>query len=121
MRRIRLSLDLLLYTSHIRGDWTSLLYSLRTNGRLVVIGFPDEPVTFDPLELVVHQMSITGSFLGNRVAMKEMLAFAQAHGISPEIELMPMSQAADAIRKVRENRARYRIVLVNDEDTHAPS
>jgi uncharacterized zinc-type alcohol dehydrogenase-like protein len=121
MRQVRLSFDLLLYTSHVKCDWTSLLNSLRSNGRLAVIGFSDDPVTFDPLELVVHQMSITGSFLGNRAAMKEMLSFAQAQGIAPEIELMSMSQANDAIRKVRENRARYRIVLVNHEDTYAPS
>jgi D-arabinose 1-dehydrogenase-like Zn-dependent alcohol dehydrogenase len=73
-------------------------------------------VTFDPLELVVHQMSITGSFIGNRAAMKEMLSFAQAQGIAPEVELMPMSRANDAIRRARENQARYRIVLVNDMD-----
>ena len=116
MRQVRLSFDLLLYTSHGKSDWTSLLYSLKSNGRLVIIGFSDVPVAFDPLELVVHQMSITGSFIGNQVAMKEMLSFAQAQGIAPEIELMPMSQANDAIRRVRENKARYRIVLVNDLD-----
>ena len=114
MRQVRLSFDLLLYTSHDKSDWTSLLYSLKTNGRLVIIGFSDDPVMFDPLELVVHQMSITGSFLGNRATMKEMLSFAQAQGIAPELELMPMSQVNDAIRRVRENQARYRIVLVND-------
>jgi uncharacterized zinc-type alcohol dehydrogenase-like protein len=114
LRQVRLSFDLLLYTSHDKSDWTSLLYSLKTNARLVIIGFSDDPVMFDPLELVVHQMSITGSFLGNRAIMKEMLSFAQARGIAPELELMPMAQVNDAIRRVRENQARYRIVLVND-------
>jgi uncharacterized zinc-type alcohol dehydrogenase-like protein len=116
MRQVRYSFDLLLYTSHRTSDWTSLVNSVKTNGRLVIIGFPDNPVIFDPLELVVHQMSMTGSFIGSRAAMKEMLSFAQAHGIAPELELMPMSQANDAIRRVRENKARYRIVLVNEVD-----
>ena len=114
MRKIRLSFDLLLYTSHGKSDWTSLLYSLKTNGRLAIVGFPDSPVMFDPLELVVHQFSITGSFIGSRAGMKEMLSFAQEQGIAPEVELMPMSQANDAIRRVRKNQARYRIVLFND-------
>ena len=112
----QLSFDLLLYTSHAKSDWTSLLYSLKTNGRLALVGFPDSPVTFDPLELVVHQFSMTGSFIGSRAGMKEMLSFAQAHGIAPAVELMPMSQANDAILRVRENQARYRIVLFNDMD-----
>ena len=46
--------------------------------------------------------------------MREMLSFAQAHGIVPKVELMPMSQVNEAIRKVKENKARYRIVLVNE-------
>jgi len=46
--------------------------------------------------------------------MREMLSFAQARGIKPKIELMPMTQVNEAIRRVREKRARYRIVLVND-------
>jgi uncharacterized zinc-type alcohol dehydrogenase-like protein len=114
MKQVRFSFDLLLYTAHAKRDWTSLLYSLKTKGRLAMIGFPDDPVTFDPLELVVHEMSMTGSFIGSRAAMKEMLSFSQEHGIKPAVELMPMSQVNAALQKVKENRARYRVVLVND-------
>jgi uncharacterized zinc-type alcohol dehydrogenase-like protein len=46
--------------------------------------------------------------------MQEMLSFAQEHGITPKVELMPMTKVNEAIRKVREGKARYRIVLVND-------
>lgn len=114
LREVSLSFDLLLYTSHGKGDWTPLVNSLKTKGRLVVIGFSDGPVTFDPLELVVHQISITGSLIGNRATMREMLTFAQNHRITPEVELMPMAQVNKAIRKVKENKARYRIVLVRE-------
>lgn len=110
------SFDLLLYTSHGRADWTSLLNCLKTKGRLVVIGFSDDPVTFEPLELVVNQLSITGSLIGSRSTMREMLSFAQNHDIAPEVQLMPMSQANEAIQQLRENKARYRIVLVRDTD-----
>jgi D-arabinose 1-dehydrogenase-like Zn-dependent alcohol dehydrogenase len=60
------------------------------------------------------ETSVTGSFLGSRLMMKEMLSYAQAKGIAPEIELMPMLQANEAIQRMRENKARYRIVLVNE-------
>jgi FAD/FMN-containing dehydrogenase len=43
-----------------------------------------------------------------------MLSFAQAHGIKPWIELMPMSKVNEAIERVKQNKARYRIVLFND-------
>lgn len=81
-----------------------------------MIGFPSRPLAIELTDLVVHQLSITGSFIGNRAAMREMLSFSQEHRITPEVELMPMTQVNEAIRTVRDNKARYRIVLVNDTD-----
>jgi uncharacterized zinc-type alcohol dehydrogenase-like protein len=46
--------------------------------------------------------------------MRAMLSFAQEHGIKPVVELMPMSQVNAALQRVKENKARYRIVLVNE-------
>jgi D-arabinose 1-dehydrogenase-like Zn-dependent alcohol dehydrogenase len=40
-----------------------------------------------------------------------MLAFASAHGIQPQVELFPAAQVNEAIAKLRNNTARYRIVL----------
>jgi uncharacterized zinc-type alcohol dehydrogenase-like protein len=104
--------DLLMCTASGGVSWEALLMTLKKKGRLVLVGFPD--VVLNSTDLVAHELSITGSFLGNRATMREMLTFAQDHGIAPEIELMPMSRANEAVQRVRENKARYRIVLVND-------
>ena len=77
-----------------------------------MIGFPK--VAFNSTDVVAHELSIIGSLIGNRVTMKDMLSFAQAHGIKPWIELMPMSKVNEAIERVKQNKVRYRIVLVND-------
>ena len=116
MKEKSLNLDLLLYTGHARTDWTYLLEKdiIRRNGRIVMMGFSDVPVEFIPTDLVVYQLSITGSFIGSPRVMREMLAFAQAKGIKPKVEQMPMAQANEALQRVRGNRARYRIVLTND-------
>jgi len=116
LKKLVRSLDLILYTSHSVPDWTRVVNSLRNNGHLVLIGFPPTDVTFDAEELVVHQYSITGSFLGNRATMREMLSVAQAKQIKPWVELMPMAQVNEAIQRLKENKARYRIVLVNETD-----
>ena len=113
LRRLELSFDMHLYTGHSEVDWTTLSFMVRNNGKIVVVGFSNVPVQFEPLELVVHQQSITGSFIGNRAMMREMLSFAQQHSIKPKIELMPMAKVNEAIQRVKENKARYRIVLVN--------
>jgi uncharacterized zinc-type alcohol dehydrogenase-like protein len=112
MRRVVFGFDLLLCTAPGKINWEALLNTLKKNGRLVLLGFPD--VVLNSTDLVAHQLSITGSFIGNRATMREMLSFAQAHGITPAVELMPMSQVNEALQRVKENKARYRIVLIND-------
>jgi uncharacterized zinc-type alcohol dehydrogenase-like protein len=114
LREVVFAFDLLLCTAHGKINWEALLNTLKKNGKLVLLGFPD--VVLNSTNLVARQLSITGSFLGNRAGMREMLSFAQVHGITPAVELMPMSQANEAIQRVKENKARYRIVLVNDMD-----
>jgi uncharacterized zinc-type alcohol dehydrogenase-like protein len=112
MRQVNYGFDLLMCTANDGINWEALLRTLKKNGRLVLLGFPN--IALNSTDLVSHQISITGSFLGNQVTMREMLAFAQDHGIAPKVELMPMSQVNEAIQKVKENKARYRIVLVNE-------
>jgi D-arabinose 1-dehydrogenase-like Zn-dependent alcohol dehydrogenase len=107
--------DLLLCTSSSKIDWDLLLNVLKKNGKLILVGFPD--VVLNSTDLVAHQLSITGSFLGNRSTMREMLIFANEHDIKPAVELMPMSKVNEAIQRVRENKARYRIVLINDNES----
>ncbi len=104
--------DLLLITSHGNIFWDHMLDILKRKGKIILVAFPE--VNFSPVDLVVHELSIVGSFVGTPTEMREMLAFAAANQIKPMVELMPMSQINQAIEKVRQNKARYRIVLVND-------
>jgi len=112
LSKLEWAFDLLLCTASGKINWVPLLDTLKKDGKLILVGFPD--VEFNSTDLVAHQLSIIASFLGNRARMRDMLSFAQAHGITPAVELMPMSQVNEAIQRVRENKARYRIVLVND-------
>lgn len=109
--QVEFGFDLLLCTASSGVDWYALLETLKKKGQLILVGFPT--ISLKPIDLVAHELSITGSFIGSRTTMKEMLMFAQAHGITPKVELMPMSQVNRALQRVKENKARYRIVLVN--------
>lgn len=114
LRKQHYTFDLVLFTSHGKGDWTEPMNLVKNRGRFVVIGFPDEKILLDPMELIVYEMAITGSFIGNPEMMRRMLAFSQEKSIQPMVELMPMSKANDAVERVKANKARYRIVLAND-------
>jgi uncharacterized zinc-type alcohol dehydrogenase-like protein len=111
LKEVDYCFDLLLCTATGKLNWEALLMTLKKNGRIALLGFPD--VSFNSTDLVAHQLSITGSFLGTHAEKREMLSFAQAHGIRAAIEVMPMSQVNEALQRVRDNKARYRIVLAN--------
>jgi alcohol/geraniol dehydrogenase (NADP+) len=117
MRPFDYCFDLLICTANHGINWSPLLMKLKKRGRLILLGFPD--IELNSTDLVAHELSMTGSLIGNPPTMREMLAFAQEHRITPMVELMPMSQVNEALRRVKENKARYRIVLVNDTVDHA--
>ncbi|MFH2040567.1 MAG: NAD(P)-dependent alcohol dehydrogenase [Chloroflexota bacterium] len=106
------SYDLVISTTSDGTHLGLLLNTIKKRGRLVMLGFPD--LHLNSTNIVAHDLSINGSLLGNQATMRAMLSFAHEHGIKPLVELMPMSQVNEALQRVKENKARYRIVLVND-------
>jgi uncharacterized zinc-type alcohol dehydrogenase-like protein len=112
MRPIDYAFDLVMCTARGNLDWEELLMTLRKRGRLILVGFPE--LSTNATDVVAHELSITGSFLGKRTTMREMLSFAQAHCVAPRVEQMAMANVNDAIRRLKENRVRYRIVLTNE-------
>jgi len=112
MREVYYGYDLVICTANGGINWSALLMTLKKRGRLALVGFPD--IELNSTNLVAHELSITGSLIGNPATMRAMLSFAQEHGITPVVELMPMSRVNEAIQMLKENKARYRIVLVNE-------
>ncbi|NHJ15266.1 MAG: NAD(P)-dependent alcohol dehydrogenase, partial [Candidatus Thorarchaeota archaeon] len=74
LQQAAFSFDLLLCTASDKINWELLLNTLKKTGRFILVGFPD--VEFNSTDLVAHQLSLTGSFIGNRATMREMLSFA---------------------------------------------
>jgi alcohol/geraniol dehydrogenase (NADP+) len=116
LRTARRSLDLIVSTVAVPLDWNSYLKTLRPNGKLVVVGAVSEPLAIPAGLLIGGQLSVTGSSIGDRATMIEMLNFAARHGIVAQTEAVPMTEINAALDKVRDNAARYRMVLVNDAD-----
>lgn len=118
MRQVEYGHDLLICTANHGIAWSPLLMSLRKRGRMVLLGFPD--MDLNSTNLVAHELSITGSLIGNSSTMRAMFSFAQEHGIEPVVELMPMSRVNTALERVKEKSARYRIVMVNEAQDRSP-
>jgi uncharacterized zinc-type alcohol dehydrogenase-like protein len=120
MRQAEYAFDALLCTAPIGNAWGRLFMTLKKNGTVVLPAFSPVELRLasgeeiSPLvDLVAHQLSIAGSFLGNHEDVSDMLDFVHRHDITPLIETMPMKEANTAIEMVRHNTPRYRVVLTN--------
>ena len=105
------TLDVVLDTAFVEQDWPRLLSALRPNGTLCVVGVPEEPLRIPASSLIGGQRSVTGSAIGGRPAIREMLHFAARNGVAARAQSRPMAEADAGLDDVRQGRARYRVVL----------
>ena len=115
LKKIAGSLDLIISTINVPLDIPGLLGTLAPKGILHVVGAVPEPMSIPAFGLIFGQKSVSGSPVGSPTAIDRMLAFSARHSIAPVTETFPMSKVNDALDHLRAGKARYRIVLVNDQ------
>jgi alcohol/geraniol dehydrogenase (NADP+) len=107
------SLDFLLVTATVDLDWRPFIQMLRKNGTICFVTGEDTQVTVPVSLLLSNQIKVTGSIIGGKSTMQDMLQFSAANGIGAKVEVMPMREVNAALTKVRRNQARFRMVLEN--------
>jgi len=108
------SFDVLLCTANGKDqDYATWLTLLKFQGTFCMVGAPEVPMPIPVFPLLLGQLHVTGSLIGSIAEVKTMLEFADKHNVRPIIERLPMSQANEGIKRVREGKARYRVVLEN--------
>ena len=113
MKKLASSFDLLLSTVNADLDWQAYIGALRPKGTLHFVGVPPAPVSLQVFTLVGGQKSIAGSPIGSPHNLAEMLDVAARHGVKAITERFAMSEANEAVLKVKKNQVRYRAVLAN--------
>lgn len=111
LRELKGSFDVLLSTTHAPLDWDGWMRLLDFDGTLCLVGIPPTRVDLNAGHLLDGQKSLTGSIIASPACIRRMLSFAAEHGIRPWVERMPMREANAGILRVREGKARYRVVL----------
>jgi alcohol/geraniol dehydrogenase (NADP+) len=116
LKKLAGSLDLIISTVNVPLDVPGLLGTLAPKGRLHVVGAVLKPLEVPAYGgLIMGQKSVSGSPTGSPTALDQMLAFCARHSIAPITEIFPMSQVNEAFEHLRSGKARYRIVLVNEQ------
>lgn len=103
--------DLVLSTVNVKLDWNKYIETLKTRGRLHLVGATLEPLDLQLFPMLMGQRSVSASPVGSPANIARMLEFAARHDIKPIIEKFRLDQVNEAIEHLKSGQARYRIVL----------
>lgn len=103
--------DVILNTVSANINVDAYLSLLRVDGTLVNVGAPPEPDQFHVFSLITGRRSMAGSLVGGIQETQEMLNFAAAHNIAPQIEVINANQVDEAYERVLKSDVRYRFVI----------
>jgi propanol-preferring alcohol dehydrogenase len=93
------------------ASMSPLVSGLAPRGRMVVVGAAFDPIQVQTTDLVFGTRTISGSLTGSSIDNEDNLRFAEARGVRPMTEVVPLAQAPQAYERMMAGEARFRIVL----------
>ena len=103
--------DFILDTVSAPHDYEAYLNTLRTDGVLICVGLPPEPMGVPAFSLVPRRRSIAGSMIGGIAETQEMLDYCAAHNIVSDVEVIPIQQINEAYERTIKGQVKYRFVI----------
>ncbi|GAU67905.1 NADP-dependent alcohol dehydrogenase [Streptomyces sp. NBRC 110611] len=103
--------DLIINTVSADLDLAACLGLLRTDGTLVQVGAPVNPLSVPASALLAGGKSISGSAIGGLPETQRMLDFCGEHGLAADIEVIDAEQINEAYERVLASDVRYRFVI----------
>jgi uncharacterized zinc-type alcohol dehydrogenase-like protein len=106
------SFDMILNTvaaSHNLDAFTALL---KRDGTLVLVGVPEHAHPSPNVgALIFGRKTIAGSLIGGIAETQEMLDFCAQHGLTSDIEMIPIQQIDTAYERMLKSDVKYRFVI----------
>ncbi|KAJ0406729.1 hypothetical protein P43SY_004554 [Pythium insidiosum] len=108
------SVEVLIVTADAKGQpYDTYMSFIRPGGTMVMVGAPDDAMSFQPFSLIGGGITLVGSLIGGIKDTKDMLALAAEKNVRPVIQKLPMAEVNKGIQMVHEGKVRYRVVLEN--------
>jgi uncharacterized zinc-type alcohol dehydrogenase-like protein len=103
--------DLIINTVSAHLDINRFIGMLKTDGTLVNVGAPPEPLEVGVFGLLMQRRTFAGSNIGGIAETQQMLDFCAEHDIAPEIEVIGSESINEAWERVLKSDVRYRFVI----------
>jgi uncharacterized zinc-type alcohol dehydrogenase-like protein len=103
--------DFIVDTVSATHDLEAYLNTLKTDGVLICVGLPPEPMSVPAFSLVPRRRSIGGSMIGGIAETQEMLDYCAANNITSDVEVIPIQRIAEAYERTIKGQVKYRFVI----------
>jgi uncharacterized zinc-type alcohol dehydrogenase-like protein len=109
------SFDFILDTVAASHDLDAYTGLLKRDGTLCLLGVPENPhPSPNAGNLIFKRRCIAGSLIGGIAETQEMLDFCGEHGITADIEIIPIQQIDKAYERMLKSDVKYRFVIDNN-------
>jgi uncharacterized zinc-type alcohol dehydrogenase-like protein len=103
--------DFILDTVSAPHDINLYLNLLGREGVLALVGAPEKPLEVAAFSLITNGRTLAGSMIGGVRETQEMLDYCAEHGISSDVEVIPIQQINEAYERTVRGDVRYRFVI----------
>jgi alcohol dehydrogenase (NADP+) len=111
MKSLANRFDVILDTVSAPHKFEPYLDTLKTDGVMICVGIPVEPLSMSVLSIVRKRQSVAGSAIGGIAETQEMLDYCAAHNITSDVEVIPIQQIDEAYERVIKSQVKYRFVI----------
>jgi uncharacterized zinc-type alcohol dehydrogenase-like protein len=112
MKRHAASFDFILDTVAAPHDLDAFTSLLKRDGTLCLVGAPATPHPSPMIfNLIFKRRRIAGSLIGGIAETQEMLDFSAKHGITSDIETIPIQEINVAYERMLKSDVKYRFVI----------
>jgi uncharacterized zinc-type alcohol dehydrogenase-like protein len=109
--RLARQFDFIIDTVSAAHDYNAYLDLLKTDGTYIVVGAPREPISIQPFTLILRRRRMVGSLIGGIRETQDMLDFCGDHGITSDVEVIPIQQINEGYERVLQGEVRFRFVI----------
>jgi uncharacterized zinc-type alcohol dehydrogenase-like protein len=111
MRKHAGSFDFILDAVSADHDINAYIDLLRRDGNLTLVGAPEKPLAVSAFGLIMKRRSLSGSPIGGIAQTQEMLDFCGRHGITSDVEVIPIQKVNEAYRRLLKADVKYRFSI----------
>jgi alcohol dehydrogenase (NADP+) len=105
------SFDFILDAVSANHDVNAYLALIKRDGTLTLVGAPEHPPVVEPFSLIFKRRQFAGSLIGGIPETQEMLNFCAEHGITADVEVIPIQKINEAYERMLRSDVKYRFVI----------